>query len=598
MNDVVETKVKITDTKLLARLFKYAKGQGWKFILAIFLMLIAVGLDLLLPILLGKAAGVLDSEKIDFTMIIYIVIIYAVCLIISNIILYFQSMILQKTGQRIIYKVREDVFSHIEKYSANQFNNIPVGKLVTRVTNDTNTLNELYTSVIINLLKSVFSIAGALGAMFALHKTLTLWVLALSPVLIIISVFFRKVSRKAYREVRTNLTNVNTFLSENLSGMKVTQIFNQEAKKTEEFKDRNNKLKKSSLKEIFVFGIFRPSIYVIYISAVVLVLWFSGEAYLGNLSLIKSAIEISVLISFIQLTDKLFNPIQQLAEQFNILQSSFASAEKIFTILDTKPEIVNDIDAIELETLEGNIEFQNVWFKYKEDEWILKDVSFKINAKETVAFVGATGSGKTTILSLIVRNYDIQKGKILIDGIDIKKINIASLRRNIGQMLQDVFIFSGTILSNIQMKEESITEEDVIEACRYVNANSFIEELPNKYNEEVRERGNNFSSGQRQLLSFARTLVHKPKIMILDEATANIDTETEVLIQDSLEKMMNIGTMLMVAHRLSTIQHADKIIVLSKGEIIEEGTHQELLRKRGQYYKLYQLQYQQKENEN
>lgn len=598
MNDVVETKVKITDTRLLGRLFKYASGQGWKFVLAVFLMLIAVGLDLLLPILLGRAAGILDSDRIDFNKIIIIVIIYAICLIISNIILYFQSMILQKTGQRIIYKVREDVFSHIEKFSANQFNNIPVGKLVTRVTNDTNTLNELYTSVIINLLKSVFSIAGALGAMFVLHATLTLWVLALSPFLIAISVIFRKVSRKAYREVRTNLTNVNTFLSENLSGMKVTQIFNQEAKKVDEFKDRNNKLKKSSLKEIFVFGIFRPSIYVIYISAVVLVLWFSGEAYLGNLSLIKSVIEISVLISFIQLTDKLFNPIQQLAEQFNILQSSFASAEKIFSILDTAPEIVNEEDAIELETLEGNIEFQNVWFKYKEDEWILKDVSFKINAKDTVAFVGATGSGKTTILSLIVRNYDIQKGKILIDGIDIKKINIASLRRNIGQMLQDVFIFSGTILSNIQMKEESVSEEDVIEACRYVNANTFIEELPNKYQEEVRERGNNFSSGQRQLLSFARTLVHKPKIMILDEATANIDTETEVLIQDSLEKMMNIGTMLMVAHRLSTIQHADKIIVLSKGEIMEEGTHQELLRKRGQYYKLYQLQYQQKENEN
>lgn len=600
MNDVIETKVKITDWKLLSRLFKYAKGQELKFIIAVVLMLIAVGLDLLLPLLLGRAAGILDSEVMDFSFnkIIFIVVMYAVCLILSNIILYFQSMILQKTGQRIIYKVREDIFSHIEKFSANQFNTIPVGKLVTRVNNDTNTLNELYTSVIINLLKSVFSIAGALGAMFALHVHLTLYILALSPILVIISIFFRKKSRSAYRDVRTNLTNVNTFLSENLSGMKVTQIFNQESKKMNEFSDRNDKLKKSGLKEIFIFGVFRPSIYVIYISALTLVLWFGGDSYLGNnMQWIRSVITIEILIAFIQLIDKLFNPIQQLAEQFNILQSAFASAEKIFSVLDTTPEVVDEEDAIELEELEGNIEFKNVWFKYIEDEWILKDVSFKINANDTVAFVGATGSGKTTILSLIVRNYDIQKGQILIDGIDIKKIKISSLRKNIGQMLQDVFLFSGTIMSNIQMKEESITEEDVIEACKYVNANSFIEDLPEKYNEEVRERGNNFSSGQRQLLSFARTLVHKPKIMILDEATANIDTETEVLIQDSLEKMMSIGTMLMVAHRLSTIQHADKIIVLSKGEIIEVGTHQELLKRRGQYYKLYQLQYQQKETE-
>ncbi|HHX00433.1 MAG TPA: ABC transporter ATP-binding protein [Acholeplasmataceae bacterium] len=596
MNDVVETKVKITDRKLLSRLFMYAKGQEGKFVLAIFLMLIAVGIDLLLPILIGRAAGLLDSDVIDFTRIIYVLIAYAICLVISNVTLYFQSMILQKTGQTIIYKVREDVFSHIEKFSANQFNNVPVGKLVTRVTNDTNTLNELYTSVIINLLKNIFSVAGALGAMFLLHKTLTLYILLLGPVLLVISYIFRKISRRAYREVRNNLSDVNAFLSENLSGMKVTQIFNQEKKKMHEFEDRNAKLKKSSLKEIFVFAVFRPSIYVIYISALVMILWFSGEAYLGNFNIIKEVITIQLLITFIQLIDRLFNPIQQLAEQFNILQSAFASAEKIFSVLDTEPEIVDCEDSIELEKIEGNIEFKNVWFKYKEDEWVLKDVSFKINAKDVVAFVGATGSGKTTILSLIVRNYDIQKGQILIDGIDIKKIKISSLRKNIGQMLQDVFLFSGTIMSNIQMKEESITEADVIEACKYVNADSFIEELPNKYHEEVRERGGNFSSGQRQLLSFARTLVHKPQVMILDEATANIDTETEVLIQDSLEKMMNIGTMIIVAHRLSTIQHADKIIVLSKGEIVEEGTHQELLKKRGQYYKLYQLQYQKKEH--
>mgnify|MGYP000982538867 CR=1 FL=1 len=596
MNDLTDLKIKITDRRLLSRLIKYAKGQEIRFLLAVILMLVAVALDLLLPVLMGKAAGFLDSEEINFTKIVYVIIAYAICLVLSNVILYFQSIILQKAGQDIIYKVREDVFSHIESFSANQFNSVPVGKLVTRVTNDTNTLNELYTSVIINLLKDFFSVVGAIGTMFALHKTLTLYILALSPILAFLTILFQKISRKAYREVRNSLTDVNAFLSENLSGMKITQIFNQEDKKREQFKNRNNKLKKSSIKEIYVFAVFRPSIYVVYVSALVLVLWFSGETFLGNFHFIKEIITIEILISFIQLIDRLFNPIQQIAEQFEILQSAFASAEKIFSILDIEPEIVDSPDAIELETIKGDIEFKNVWFKYKEDEWVLKDVSFKINANEVVAFVGATGSGKSTILSLIVRNYDIQKGQILIDGIDIKKIKISSLRRNIGQMLQDVFLFSGTIMSNIKMKEDEISDAEVIEACKYVNADKFIEELPKKYYEEVRERGNNFSSGQRQLLSFARTIVHKPKVMILDEATANIDTETEVLIQNSLEKMMNIGTMIIVAHRLSTIQHADKIIVLSKGEIIEQGSHQELLKLRGHYYKLYQLQYRHKEN--
>jgi len=369
--------------------------------------------------------------------------------------------------------------------------------------------------------------------------------------------------------------------------MKITQVFNQEAKKLQEFQEKNKQLKKSSLKQIFIFGIFRPSIYVLYIATVMLILWFGS-----NNVILQAGLTFEVIIIFHQYIDRLFNPIQQLAEQFNILQSAFAASEKIFAVLDQQPEIVDAPDAIELSDVKGEIEFKNVWFSYLPDEWVLKDVSFKIKANETVAFVGATGSGKTTILSLIVRNYDIQKGQILIDGIDIRKIKIASLRSQIGQMLQDVFLFSGTINSNIKMREDSITDDDVKQACEYVNADKFINSLPNAYQEEVRERGNNFSAGQRQLLSFARTMAHQPKVMILDEATANIDTETEVLIQDSLAKMMNVGTMLVVAHRLSTIQHADKIIVLQKGEIVEEGNHQELLKKRGQYYKLYQLQYQ------
>ena len=371
--------------------------------------------------------------------------------------------------------------------------------------------------------------------------------------------------------------------------MKITQVFNQEEKKLNEFKEKNRTLRKSTIKQVLTFALFRPAIYVLYLITVILVFW------IGSYNVINGgSITFDVLIVFYQFIDRLFNPIQQLAEEFNVLQSAFASSERIFDTLDMPQETQDEEESIELTDIKGEIEFKNVWFKYIEDEWVLKDVSFKINAGDTVAFVGATGSGKTTILSLIVRNYDIQSGQILIDGIDIKKIKIQSLRKNIGQMLQDVFLFSGTILSNIQMREDNISLEEVQEACRYVNADKFINELPDKYNEIVRERGNNFSSGQRQLLSFARTVVHKPKIMILDEATANIDTETEVLIQDSLEKMMNIGTMIMVAHRLSTIQHANKIIVLQKGVIIEEGNHQELLKRKGHYYKLYQLQYQNK----
>ncbi|MDD4000503.1 MAG: ABC transporter ATP-binding protein [Bacilli bacterium] len=593
MNENTQTTVRFTDKKMIKRLLVYLKGHYWSLFLAIFLMMLSVMVNLVLPYLLGKASKLLGDVDIDFKDALLIVILYGVCMIAGMIFQYYQAIILQRIGQDIIFKIRQEVFAHIESFSTNQFNKIPVGKLVTRVTNDTNTLSEMYTSVIVNLLKNVFTIVGVVGAMLILNAKLTLLVLILSPLLVVISFIFRRNSRKAYREVRNNLTNVNTFLSENISGMKVTQVFNQEVKKHSEFQDRNNALKKSSLKEILIFGVFRPSIYVIYLLTTALVLWFGARSAIGVSSFIPE-VGYDIIITFTQYVDMLFNPLQQLAEQFNILQSAFASAEKIFAVLDTKPEIEDQEDAIELESLDGEIEFKNVWFSYLPDEWILKDVSFKIKPQDTVAFVGATGSGKTTILSLIVRNYNIQKGQILIDGIDINQIKLNSLRKQIGQMPQDVFLFSGTVFSNIQMREENITMENVKEAAEYVNASKFIEKLENGYEEEVRERGNNFSSGQRQLISFARTVAHKPSVMMLDEATANIDTETEILIQDSLKKMMNIGTMVIVAHRLSTIQHADKIIVLQKGEIIEEGNHQELLRARGHYYKLYQLQHQEK----
>jgi ATP-binding cassette subfamily B protein len=411
------------------------------------------------------------------------------------------------------------------------------------------------------------------------------------PFVVLFTVIFRQFSRRVHRQVTNATTDINTYLSENLSGMKITQIFNREEQKLEDFKSRSAKLKKAKQNRMYVFGIFRPMVYMLFVSSQMCLFYFGAKGYINETQVLGQTIDSAVLVSFYIYISRFFNPIQTLAEQFDTLQRSFASAEKIFSILDMVPGVVDEEDAIELEEIRGEIEFRDVWFAYKPGEWVLKGVSFHVQPKQTVAFVGATGSGKTTILGLICRNYDIQKGQILIDGIDIRKIKIASLRKHFGQMLQDVFLFSGDIRSNIVLREERFTDEEVWEACKYVNADAFIGKLENGLSEVVRERGNNFSAGQRQLLSFARTIIHKPSVMILDEATANIDTETELLIQDSLEKMKNIGTMLIVAHRLSTIQHSDNIILLSHGQIIEQGSHQQLLQLRGRYYDLYTLQY-------
>ena len=584
----------IPDKEIVKRLLKYAKPYWKNFLLVLLVMLFSISYDIIAPILIGDIQGLV---KTDFALpdLFVRVGIYASILLISLVATYTQSIVLQKTGQKIISNIREDLFKHIEQLSHEQLYHIPVGKLVTRVTNDTNGVSMMFTNIIVNLVKNVFVILGVLVAMLCLNYMLTLMVLCFVPFILLFTLIFRKFSRKAYRKVKDDTTDINTFLSENLSGIKITQIFNREERKMQEFSERNERLGKSKRRQIFVFGIFRPTVYMLYISSVLCLFFLGGKGVLDNITFLGQVVTSEIIVSFYMFITKFFNPIQNLAEMFNWLQSAFASAEKIFSIMDMQPTVVDSEDAIELENVKGEIEFKNVWFYYVEGEWVLKDVSFKIEPKQTVAFVGATGSGKTTILSLICRNYDIQKGQILIDGIDIKKIKISSLRKHFGQMLQDVFLFSGTIRSNILLREEGISDEEVMEACRYVNADKFINKLEKGLDDEILERGNNFSAGQRQLLSFARTIIHKPEIMILDEATANIDTETELLIQNSLEKMMNIGTMLIVAHRLSTIQHADNIIVLSHGEIIEQGTHFELLKNKGRYHSLYMLQYRKQE---
>ena len=580
----------IKDSEIIKRLATYAKPHVKSFIVVGIIMLFSISYEIMSPLLIGKIEKLL-TEEFEMARLLTYVGIYASILIVSLVSTYAQSIILQKVGQKILSSLREDVFMHIEGLSHSQLHQIPVGKLVTRVANDTNAISMMFTNLLVNLVKNCFTIVGVLGAMLLLNYQLTLMVLCFAPFILLFTLIFRKFSRRAYRKVKDATTDINTFLSENLSGIKITQIFNREGRKAEEFESKNRYLEKAKHQEIFVFGIFRPMVYMLYISSVLALLYLSARGYIKDTSFLGQRITSDILVSFYMYTNKFFNPIQNLAEQFNRLQSALASAEKIFTVLDMKPEVIDSPDAIELDEVKGDIEFRNVWFAYNEGEWVLKNVSFKVDAKQTVAFVGSTGSGKTTILSLICRNYDIQRGEILIDGIDIKRIKLSSLRRHFGQMLQDVFLFSGTIRSNIALRDDGISDEEMLATCRYVNADRFIDKLSSGLDEEVRERGNNFSAGQRQLLSFARTIVHKPSVIILDEATANIDTETELLIQDSLEKIKSIGTMLIVAHRLSTIQHSDKIIVPSHGEIVEEGNHFELLAKRGRYYDLYMLQF-------
>ena len=587
----------MADSEIVHRLLQYAKPYWKEFLLALLVMLLSIVYDLVSPLLIGDIQNLVKDE-FQLRDLYVRVAIYGGILLVSLICTYLQAMILQKTGQKILSKIRLDVFTHIESLSHEQLNNIPVGKLVTRVSNDPNAISYMFTNILVTLVKNIMVVVGVLGAMLLLNYALTLMVLCFVPFLVLFTVIFRKFSRKVHRSVSDATTDLNTYLSENLSGMKITQIFNQEERKMEDFLTRSQKLQKAKYARMYVFGIFRPMVYMLFISSNLCLFYMGAKGYIEDISFFGQTITSAVMVSFYMYISKFFNPIQTLAEQFDMLQKSFASAEKIFTILDMVPEVVDEEDAIELEHIRGEIEFKDVWFAYKEDEWVLKGVSFHVDPKQTVAFVGSTGSGKTTILSLICRNYDIQKGQILIDGIDIRKIKIASLRSHFGQMLQDVFLFAGDIRSNILLREEGISDEAVWQAARYVNADSFISKLEKGLDEPVRERGNNFSAGQRQLLSFARTIIHKPGVMILDEATANIDTETELLIQDSLEKMKNIGTMLIVAHRLSTIQHADNIILLSHGEILEQGSHQELLRQKGRYYQLYTLQYEKQQLQN
>lgn len=584
MQDDVEKlkgSVHIPTKTMFKRINHYLKPEIARFIGAMLLILVNVALDIILPLFVSKITNNLKSDGINLEFIIGMAIAYLAIGVCNQGFLVWESMLLQKAGQNIIYRLRNEVFEHIEKLSQNQFDEMPVGSLVTRVASYTASMSDLFTNVIVNVIRNALTVVGVYGIMLYISWQLSLVMLGFIVVVFVTSYFFRKIVRKVFTKEREYISDLNAFLNENLSGMKLIQIFNRQAKKDEEFLQKNENLRKSRYKVVLAFGIYRPFITLLYITSIAVTFW------LG----LQFGLDAGMIVAFYLYLSRFFNPIQNLADQLNNLQKAMTASERLFNLLDVEPEIQDRDDAVWVDKFEGKIEFKNVWFAYKDEDWILKDVSFTINPKETCAFVGATGAGKTTILSLIVRNYEIQKGQILIDGRDINTIEIHSLRKGIGQMLQDVFLFSGTVRSNITLNDDSFTDDEINAACKYVNADSFISSQEHGLDEEVIERGENFSQGQRQLLSFSRTVLHKPQILILDEATANIDTETEVVIQQSLEKIRNIGTMLVVAHRLSTIQHADQIIVLQNGRIIERGTHQQLLKNKGYYHKLYELQF-------
>lgn len=566
---------------MIKRSFGYIKPEIKTFILTFVFIIFNVVLSVALPLFIGEITKNLKSDQINLEYIIFLVIVYFILNFLNQIFLYFETMILQKAGQRIIYKLRMEVYEHVLELSSSQLNHMPVGSLVTRVANYTTSVSDLFTSVFVKMITNILTIVGVFGVMLYISPLLSAILLIIIVIVFIFSYIFERIIKKVFKKERNSISRLNTFLSENISGMKIIQAFNKEKDKKAEFDFYNKELKKNRVAVTKVFALYRPLMNFLFYLAIASTFMFGVIFGLSS----------SEIVSFYFLLSRFFNPVQELADKLNDLQRSLTALEKLFVLLDINPEVLDEEDAIEIDHFEGKIEFRNVYFAYENDDYILKDVSFIVNPKESVAFVGATGAGKTTILSLIVRNYEINSGEILIDDINIKHIKIKSLRKAIGQMLQDVFLFSGTIKENITLNDESFSDEEIKKVADYVNASYFIEKLPKKYEEVVIERGENFSSGERQLLSFARTVLAKPQILILDEATANIDTETESIIQQSLEKIKSIGTMLIVAHRLSTIQHCDKIFVLQDGKIIESGSHQDLLKNKGYYYKLYELQF-------
>lgn len=572
-----------TKPGVVRRLLRYLRPRKKTVALALLLALMVTVSDLIRPVLVGNAMDSITAGG-TFSMIARYSAAYLMILVIGTVCNAVQMWMLQKLGQDIIYEIRQELFEHIHRLSLRFFDITPVGRIVTRVTNDVETLNELFSTILVTMVKNGVLILGYAGVMLYLNWKLALISFVLLPLVIYLTGLFTRLYRTTHRITRTKVSAMNTYLSENLSAMKLIQIFHREEEKQREFRQRSDDLFRSNFREIVVYGTFRPLIYFISIVSLASVLGF------GGVQVMHGALSIGTLYIFTSYVKSFFEPIQSLSDQFGTLQAAMAAGEKIFTLMDEEPMIVNPQNPKPMPQVKGRIEFDHVWFSYDGEEWVLRDVSFVIEPGQTAAFVGATGAGKSSILNLIGRYYDIQKGKITIDGVDIREMDVHALRRAVGQVQQDVFLFTGDIQSNIRLRQEDISDQKIRDAAKFVNADGFISRLENGYETAVTERGSTLSAGQRQLLSFARTLAFDPAVLVMDEATANIDTETEVLIQDAMERLMEGRTTIVVAHRLSTIQHADKIMVMHKGRLREQGTHQELLQQGGIYKKLYDLQ--------
>jgi len=588
---------KAYDARLMKRLIKYLKPYRWYVVFGIFLSIIISALEAVRPWFTKYAVDVNIANK-DKHGLLVTALAFLGLLIIRGFIQYLNAYLTQWIGQKTIFDLRMQIFTHLQNLSIKFFDNNPIGRLITRVTNDVEVLNEMFSSGIVMLFSDVFTIIGILYFMFAMNWELALISLSVLPLLFYGTFLFRKKAREAYRDVRLQIARINTFMQEHITGMIVDQIYNREKKSYDKFTEINAAHRDANIKSIFYYALFYPGVDLISAVAIGLIIWYAG------IGALKGSISIGTMMAFFQFNEMFWRPIRDLSEKYNIMQTAMASSERVFKLLDDKTIIKNPTSPISIEKIQGKIEFRNVWFKYNnedsmsQEDWVLKNVSFQINPGEAAAIVGHTGAGKTSIINLLCRFYEFQRGEILIDGIDIRSINIKDLRKQMAIVLQDVFLFSGDIKSNINLGNEEISMDRIKAAARVVGLNRFIETLPQQYDSEVKERGATLSVGQKQLISFARALAIHPRILILDEATSSVDTETEILIQQAIKKLLQGRTSIVIAHRLSTIQRANKIIVMHKGEIREIGTHQELLAMEGIYYKLYRLQYKEQEKVN
>jgi len=572
------------DRHLAWRLLGYLRPYRKALVTSILLLSGVSGLRLVGPYL---TKVVIDESisKGDIGKLLPISLVFLGALVLQFALSFAQIYIMNWTGQRIMNDLRLQLFSHVQKLHLSYFDRNPVGRIMTRLTNDVEVLNELFTSGVVSVFGDVFSLGGIVLVMLWLNWKLALLSFAVIPFLFLASFFFKIRVRDSYRRVRAAIARINSFLQENITGMSVVQIFVQEERKFDEFQDRNREHMQANLDSILYYAIFYPLVSLIGAAAVALILWY------GGIQVIDSALTLGAVVAFIQYSERFYKPISDLSEKLNIVQSAMASSERIFDLLDVEPQITAPPDPKVQAIIQGDIEFRDVTFSYVPDTVVLRDVSLRVKPGEKIAIVGATGSGKSTIINLLCRFYDVQKGEVLVDGVNVKQLDPEELRRSIAIVLQDVFLFSGTIRDNIRLWGTHIEQSQMEEAAKRVRADQFIRQLPDGYGSRVAERGASLSVGQRQLLAFARALAHDPRILILDEATSSVDTETEILIQEALDELMKGRTSLIVAHRLSTIQNCDRIIVLHKGRIQEVGTHRELLDRGGIYHKLYQLQY-------